>query len=1549
MFWRKLSSYQKKGKNYHSTGNADQTLFRIGTKFSASPVIIILAIVAYQQDAQSGFYTFSIKYINMSRRTRLLQIAIAFGLFALFSLAESSAATPSTWSYLDLEGNRHGFAPSQTACDNITDGGTIGSDVQGCANPSFQAPQIVNLTFPTGGSGAIEYLWMMTTSNPAGAQPVSWSIIPGSTTPDYTPLPVTQTTYYMRCSRRADCTEYAGESNYVTVEIDCCDNATDGGTIEGDQTACGIPYDPALIRNTAGASGGSNGMRYTWYSSTTSNVYVLGSPDWVVASSATTPYFDPPAVNEVTYFVRVANREFCTEPGAWSNVVTISAYPIPTLKADTTAVTCFGESDGTATITIIDAANPFTYQWLDNGSTDLTRTGMTAGDYQFEIIDGNGCATIETVTIFSPAELTVGITGNYDPCAFANDAVLEAEVNGGVEPYTYLWSTGATTASISNVSAGIYSVDITDANGCTTSESIAVTPPSALTASVAFTDPICYQANGTIDVTHAGGTAPFSYNWTPAVTTAASATGLTGGVYTIEIIDANGCSTTVSATLDDTSPLTITLDGDDVTCNGAANAEIRNTTTGGLAPYTYAWSNGATSQNLSNVGPGTYEVNVTDANGCTEVQSITLAEPNALMANIDVVQPVCGEDGGTLTANISGGTPPYTFNWGPVGQTDVMTLMNMPDGNYELNVTDASGCVFQATTTVVDVPEMVLTTTKTDASCPGEDDGTASVVVTGGEAPYALQWSDAANQTDYTAVNLAAGTYTIEITDNRGCVRAETVTIDNQSTGPIVTSDVDELNCFGGTGANIRLTVTGGVAPYTFMWDDFVTTQNRSNLAAGTYEVTVTDAAGCESIQSFTFVDPVEIECTARPTSNFLNYFNVSRFGATDGSATVDVTGGSMPYTYAWSNGVTEQGASGLSGGIVSVTVTDANGCTCTHDTLLVEPSMISDFVFEDEDGDGIQDATETGLADVSITLSGSDFMGERINFSTTSDANGAYRFDQLPMGNYFLIFQLPGTLDYLNSPVNQGSDPTLDSDMDPLTGSINRQVTAHGLGDYDTDAGFIPRESVIVISDRAWYDENHDGIQNEFETSIQGVTVRLIRSTDGFLVNSTVTDEEGNYFFNNVAPGTYYVEADESTSSIASTFIFTDALQGTDENLDSDFDPITKRSADIIVTSASLDIDNIDMGLHENCGEVDQAGEITGTESVCHGAIPLPVTSTTVPSGATEYQWIRSSSPVYAGPNDPNWTEINGARGLTYQPSSLVATVNYIRLARVAGCVDYTGASNVVTKTVIPLPVAKINSSATTFCLSTSIDLTADSLSPAVFEWDFGTDATPSTATGSAISNVSFVNAGPRFIYLSVTSPNGCVGRDSLQINTLNCFGPGVIGQTSGLSQAGTNTVTWEAISLLEGSYFDVERMLENDEYEVITSVNAKGLAAWFDYTYEDKFAPTGDVSYRIVHRAPTSDDGRSAEVRLSVEQMALMAKIYPNPVGNLLTVELATAEVGNVAYEIINSYGTVVLAGTYQSGRHEMDTSNLPAGTYYLRAIAQDGTIEVRALVKH
>ena len=1482
-----------------------------------------------------------------TRGTLPLRAWLAMSAFAAASLAQ--ARLPGTWHFTDADGAQLAVAASEAMCDNVTDGGAIAGDVTGCPNPTFQAPTIMSVTLPSGGSGDLEFAWMITYDDPAGAQPVSWSIMPGTNAPDYTPAPLSQTAYFMRCARRAGCTEYAGESNYVTVHLDCCDNATDGGAIAGEQTACGVPYDPTLISNSAPASGGSFAMNYAWYTSTTSDVYAPGDAAWTALDGATFPWLDPAPVSQVTHFVRVATRQFCDEPGAWSNVVTVYAHPAPTLKADVVDVTCFGDADGSAAVTIQNAASPFAYRWLDDPTTSLTRTGLVAGTYEFEITDANGCVSVEEVVVGSPDELSVSGSVDFDACAFADDAEARAAVSGGTAPYTYAWSTGATTPTVEGLAAGSYDVDVTDASGCTASATVVVNPPAALTASANTVDPTCYDASGEIEVVPAGGTAPFTYAWTPNVSTTDRATGLVGGTYVIVVGDANGCEMTVTVAFDDTDALALTLETHQVTCNGAADAAIRSTLTGGIPPYSYAWSSGETTADLAAVTPGTYTLTVTDGNGCTVDATTVVVEPDALTASVTVTQMVCREDGGGIEAVLAGGTPPYNFAWSDGAGANFYVRTGLPAGTYTLSVTDANGCTATADGVITDVPQMFAAATAIDARCPGEADGSATATGTGGEAPYSYVWSD--GQTTQTASNLAAGNYTVVITDVRGCEKTASVEVENASEGPQVTADITPLDCAGDTSADIDLTVSGGIAPYTFAWDDLVFTEDRTGLPAGTYEVTVTDANGCEAVETYEIVDPEPLTCRASPTTNFPDYFHVSAFGAGDGAASVAVTGGAGGYTYAWSDGSTGAAAAGLGGGLVSVTVTDASGCTCTHDTTLVEPSIIADRVWEDTDGDGIQDAGEPGLEGVRVRLTGADFNGRPVNFSATSAADGAYRFDQLPMGTYFINFRLQRNVhNHLVSPADQGGDDAVDSDVNPITNTVSRVVTAHGVGDYDTDAGYIPRASVVLLGDRVWYDEDHDGVQDPFESGLQGVTVNLYREVDDFLVATTRTSEEGEYAFADVVPGTYYLTVDQSTSTIGAGFVLTDALRGTDPDLDSDIDGATMRSLSFDIEAGDPDELSYDVGLHANCGEVDTPGVIAGDESVCDGEVPGPITSLSVPSGAVEYQWYRSNGTAFQGPNDPAWAFIPGATAADYQPAAITETVSYIRKSRLSGCVDYTGVSNVVTKTVIALPNAEITSAPVAFCISQPQDFTAQDDGQGVFEWDFGADATPRYVSGPVATGVAFGTHSVSFyVYLTVTNAQGCIGRDSVQLFTQNCFGGGDVDGLRASTSGGLTTLIWQGVGYEAGSYFRVERSDgQAAGFEHLVDIAVVERYAWADFAFEDAFAPSGQVSYRVTVLAPNVAEGRSRQLTLTVEQDALRASAYPNPVADVLTLELAAAQRSAVAYRIVDRMGRVLDAGSVPAGRATVNVSRLPRGSYFVRLFAEDGTAASLPLTK-
>ena len=401
-------------------------------------------------------------YTDPSRRRRLPPL-ITFGWCLLLLAGGLRGEVPATWTYVDAEGRVHAF---EDCPDNVTDGGEIGTDARGCANPSFQPARLTNVTSPSGGTGELEYLWMVTTADPRGRQPVSWSVIPGSTDAEYTPTPLTQTAYFMRCARRVGCDEWAGESNYVTITIDCCDPIGDGGRIGGEQRNCGLPYDPSPLTNlqAADATGGLP-LTYSWYASTTSDAYVVGDPAWTLVPGETSPFLDPGAIATTTYYVRVAQRQRCDVPGAFSNVVTVEAYPQPAFKEEITDVTCDGATDGTIAVTVLQAADPFVARWADDAGAGLTRTDLAAGTYTLTLTDAHACEHSQTFTVKAPAQLTVAATATFDRCAFTS-ADLDAAVTGGTAPYFFTWDTGDRTQTVTGVPAGTYEVIVTDANNC---------------------------------------------------------------------------------------------------------------------------------------------------------------------------------------------------------------------------------------------------------------------------------------------------------------------------------------------------------------------------------------------------------------------------------------------------------------------------------------------------------------------------------------------------------------------------------------------------------------------------------------------------------------------------------------------------------------------------------------------------------------------------------------------------------------------------------------------------------------------------------------------------------------------------------------------------------------------------------------------------------------------------------------------------------------------------------------------------------------------------
>ena len=672
---------------------------------------------------------------------------------------------------------------------------------------------------------------------------------------------------------------------------------------------------------TVTATGGTPGYTYSW------------SPSGGTAATAT-------GLAAGTYTVTIEDANSCTV----TQSVTITQPTLVVFAQGQTNILCNGSATGSATVGITVGTGPYTYSWSPSGGTAATASGLTAGTYTVTVNGAAGSTATQSFTITQPSALvaTAGTTVDVSCNGGANGSATVA-VSGGTGAYTYSWSpSGGTNATATGLSAGSYTVTVTDANACTTTQSFTITQPVPLVAGAGTINNVSCNGgtNGSATVVASGGTPGYTYSWSPSGGTNATATGLAAGTYTVTVTDAKGCTTTQSFTLTQ-PPVLVASQGTitNVSCNGGTNGSAKVNVTGGTGAYTYSWSpTGGTGATATGLSAGTYTVTVTDANGCSTTQSFTLTQPSALVATAGTtVNILCnGSATGAATVNVTGGTGAYSYSWSPSGGT-AATATGLTAGTYTVTVTDANGCSTTQSFTLTQPSALAATAGATvDVSCNGGANGSATVAVTGGTGAYTYSWSPSGG-TAATASGLAAGSYTVTVTDANACTTTRTFTISQPA--PLVASAgmVNNVSCNGGTNGSAKVNVTGGTAGYTYSWSPSGgTNATATGLAAGTYTVTVTDANGCTTTQGFTITQPPVLVATAGTVNN------VSCNGGTNGSAKVNVTGGTGAYTYSWApTGGTGATASGLTAGTYTVTVTDANGCSTTQSFTLTQPAAL--------------------------------------------------------------------------------------------------------------------------------------------------------------------------------------------------------------------------------------------------------------------------------------------------------------------------------------------------------------------------------------------------------------------------------------------------------------------------------------------------------------------------------------------------------------------------------------------------------------------------------
>ncbi|MES1214284.1 MAG: T9SS type A sorting domain-containing protein [Bacteroidota bacterium] len=462
-----------------------------------------------------------------------------------------------------------------------------------------------------------------------------------------------------------------------------------------------------------------------------------------------------------------------------------------------------------------------------------------------------------------------------------------------------------------------------------------------------YTNVTCNGANnGTINITATLGKAPFTYTWTKDgdagfVSNNEDPISLTPGTYHLSLVDGNGSTIyftdpdadspgTIDVTITEPDILTATASGTNVSCFNGANGTASVNVTGGTEPYSYEWSNNETTATTSDLAAGTYSVIVTDANGCTATGSYIVTQPSALTATTQIVNNLCYNGTiGSITVTAAGGTAGYEYSLNGTDYQVSNVFSNLAANNYTVYIKDNNGCVVTVAALVTQPTAIIITISNVINTCSGSATGAITISATGGTGAFSYSWTgpNGFTKNSKNLTSLIAGTYYLTVTDANGCTATSQAQV---GTFPAITlgGAITHVQCFGTTAGAINITVGGGSGAFSFSWSGpngyKATSEDVSNIKAGTYSVTIKDAAGCSISQSFIVTQPDALTITIAKTD--INSCNGT------GSITANVTGGTMAYQYKLNNGAFQSGNvfNNLPVGSYAVTVRDANGCQAT-------------------------------------------------------------------------------------------------------------------------------------------------------------------------------------------------------------------------------------------------------------------------------------------------------------------------------------------------------------------------------------------------------------------------------------------------------------------------------------------------------------------------------------------------------------------------------------------------------------------------------------------
>lgn len=632
----------------------------------------------------------------------------------------------------------------------------------------------------------------------------------------------------------------------------------------------------------------------------------------------------------------------------FSNSVTITEPPAATLTIASTSITCNSACDGTAIGNMSGGTPLYTFSWTPGGLTTPSIGGLCPNTYTLRVTDANGCLTTRTVSITQPTAISLVTTSTSPTCNGVCNGSITATPGGGTGPYTYtLQSSGASStsgpsanSSFTSLCAGSYTLTVRDTKGCVQTRTINLTQPNPITLALPFTPINCFNAcNSTISTVVGGGTGPYTYTWSPSGT-GNSQVNQCAGVHSATVTDSKGCQASATITITSLPDLTVSIVPTNPNCNSQCTGIATTTVTGGTPNYTINFSNGASGNIINNLCQGTYTATVIDFFGCTKTQTVAITTPPALTLTPTNGTVSCtGSCDGTLSVVATGGTAGYFYSWSPTAPVQTGATANgLCAGNYIVSVTDALGCIASTVAAVAQPTVLTASIGNVQPSC-NVCIGSATANGIGGTPPYTYAWAPG-GQVGPTPNNLCAGVQTLTVTDSKNCTTTQTVQI-NQTVITLITTNGGTLSCNGACTGLATANPVGGVAPYSYTWTPAPvaptqTTQTASGLCFGTHTVTVSDALGCSSSNTVTFINPPAITLTVNQT-------NVNCNGACNGIASANAIGGTGVISYLWQpGGQTTSTINGLCAGAYTVTVTDGNSCSQTQVVTIIENSLLT-------------------------------------------------------------------------------------------------------------------------------------------------------------------------------------------------------------------------------------------------------------------------------------------------------------------------------------------------------------------------------------------------------------------------------------------------------------------------------------------------------------------------------------------------------------------------------------------------------------------------------